>query len=145
MQVSSIVFIWAEWQRGHCQRHESLHTPSPSISPFISPLPHFLDGAWCNPKGPGATLAHHAALSMSQWGNYENVNFMTWNERGHAVWIDMQRRWEWCNFLNSVITAMCDGNAYLLSEIPLSARIVHLCAVSMFLEQKIQCSWMPKK
>lgn len=31
---------------------------------------------------------------------------------------------------------MCNGNAYLLSKISLSARIVQLCAVSIFLEQK---------
>lgn len=115
---------------------QSLHAPSSSISPFISPLPHFLDCAWCNPTRPGATLAHHGALSMSQWGNYENMNFMTWNEKGHVVWIDMQRRWKWCNFLNSVIMVMCNGNAYLLSKISLSAWIVQLCAVSIFLERK---------
>lgn len=31
---------------------------------------------------------------------------------------------------------MCNGNAYLLSKISLSAWIVRLCAVSIFLEQK---------
>lgn len=31
---------------------------------------------------------------------------------------------------------MCNGNAYLLSEISLSARIVQLCAVAAFLKQK---------
>lgn len=31
---------------------------------------------------------------------------------------------------------MRNGNAYLLSKIPLSAWIVQLCAVSPFLEQK---------
>lgn len=61
---------------------------------------------------------------------------MTQNEKGHVVWIDVQRRWKWCNFLNSVIMVMCNGNAYLLSKISLSAWIVQLCAVSMFLEQK---------
>lgn len=126
----------AGWQKGLCQERKSLHAPSSSIPPFISLLPHFLDCAWCNPTRPGATLAHHSALSMSQWRNYENKNFVTWNEKGHVVWIDMQRRWKWCNFLNSVIMVMCNGNAYLLSKISLSAWIVQLCAVSMFLEQK---------
>lgn len=31
---------------------------------------------------------------------------------------------------------MCNGNAYLQSKFSLSAWIVQLCAVSMFLEQK---------
>lgn len=31
---------------------------------------------------------------------------------------------------------MCNGNAYLLSKISLSARIVELCAAFKFLEQK---------
>ena len=31
---------------------------------------------------------------------------------------------------------MCNGNAYLLSKISLSAWIVQLCSVSIFLEQK---------
>lgn len=64
---------------------------------------------------------------------------MTWNEKGHVVWIDMQRRWKWCNFLNSVIMVMCNANAYLLSKIPLSAWIVRLWAASIFLKQKF-CS-----
>lgn len=135
-QVSFIVCVWAEWQRGLLSEAEiSPCTLFFSISLYFPSSHTFLDCAWCNPTRPGATLAHHAALSMSQWGNYENMNFMTWNEKGHAVWIDVQRRWKWCNFLNSVIMVMCNGNAYLLSKISLSAWIVQLCAVSIFLEQ----------
>lgn len=128
IQVS--IFTRAGWQKGAlCQERKSLHALSFSKPPFISLLPHFLDCAWCNPTRPGATLAHHSALSMSQWRNYENNNFVTWIEKGHVVWIDMQRRWKWCNFLNSVIMVMCNGNAFLLSKISLSAWIVQLCAV----------------
>ena len=131
--------------KGLCQRQKSLHALSSSVYlPLFFPLPHFLDGAWCNPTRPGATLAHHSALSMSQWGHYENKNFMTWNEKGHVVWIDMQRRWKWCNFLNSVIMVICNGNAYLLSKISLSAWIVQLCAVSILLKQKFSLAWMLK-
>lgn len=35
---------------------------------------------------------------------------------------------------------MCNGNAYLLSKISLSARIVELCAAFKFLKQKTQLS-----
>lgn len=140
-----LVCVWAALRRVSVRNRNLFIHPRLQCLPLFSLSHTFWTEPWCNPTRPRARLAHHAALSMSQWGNYENLNFMTWNEKGHVVWIDVQRRWKWCNFLNSVIMVMCNGNAYVLSKISLSARIVELCAAFKFLEQKTQLSWMPKK
>lgn len=145
VQVRDRVSIRAELWRASVRSGNLFIHPRLQCLPLFSLSHSFWTEPWCNPTRPRASLAHHAALSMSQWGNYENINFMTWNEKGHVVWIDVQRWWKWCNFLNSVIMVMCNGNAYLLSKISLSARIVELCACIYVPRAKTQLSWMPKK